>query len=64
MNLQSIDRYHPATGEEIIFLLQKRIISLAYAVTCAGMRGYNCKGVGANKKFFIARIRETDAKAA
>lgn len=64
MNLHSINRFHPATGEEIIFLLQKRVYNLAQAVTYAGSLGYNCKAVAANKNFFVARIRESDAKAA
>ena len=64
MDLQNIDRFHPATGEEIIFLLQKRVYNLATAVTYASALGYNCKAVSANKKFFVARIRESDAKAA
>ena len=64
MDLKSINHFHPVSGEEIIFLMQKRVWNLSRAVTYAAGMGYNCVAVGASKELFIARIRETDAKAA
>ena len=61
MDLKSINKFHPASGEEIIFLLEKRVMRLALAVTYAADLGYDCRAVGASKDRFIARIREADA---
>ena len=62
MDLKSINRFNPASVEEIIFLLQKGVYTLGLAKTHAYYFGHSIKG--ASKELFIARLREAAAKAA